>query len=155
VTDLMIDQHGLTRGSEPAPNTTAPTAAIVAADTGMLRGARIATRRRLLLLAAGACSVALSACTYYVPTTVPGAPASFDRSFSAASGAMRDNGLSVTVEDRSAGRVVGAASAGGNVSASVRSQADGSVRVQFDSQELRDPTLLDRVVRAYEARMGR
>jgi len=50
---------------------------------------------------------------------------------------------------------VGAASAGGSVSASVRSQADGSVRVQFDSQDLRDPTLLDRVVRAYEARMGR
>jgi len=151
----MSNQHGHTRGHEPAPNPTGLTATIEASDTGCLRTEGVPTRRLLLLLAAGACSVALSACTYYVPTTVPGAPASFDRSFSAASSAMRDNGLSVTVEDRSAGRVVGAASAGGSVSASVRSQADGSVRVQFDSQDLRDPTLLDRVVRAYEARMGR
>lgn len=132
----MTNHHGQVRRNEPGPNP-------------------VVTRRRLLCLVAGGCTVALSACTYYVPTTVPGAPASFDRSFSAASGAMRDLGLAVTVEDRSAGRVVGAASAGGTVTASVRPQADGSVRVQFDSQDLRDSTLLDRVVRAYEARMGR
>jgi len=110
-------------------------------------------KRRSFLLAAGACTPVLSGCVYYGP--YPGAPASFDRSFSAASGAMRDMGLAITVEDRSAGRIVGAASGGGTVTASLRAQADGSVRVQFDSNEVRDPTLIDRTLRAYEARMGR
>ena len=151
----MINHHGGVRGNEPGPIAAAPAATGRASDAGCGRAEGVATRRCLLLLAVGACTMALSACTYYVPTTVPGAPASFDRSFSAAAGAMRDHGLAVTVEDRSAGRIVGAASAGGTVSASVRSQADGSVRVQFDSQDLRDSTLLDRVVRGYEARMGR
>ena len=151
----MIKHHGQILGNETAPNATAATLSMRASDAGVGRKAGVARRRRLLLLAAGVCTVALSACTYYVPTTVPGAPASFDRSFSAASGAMRDQGLAITVEDRSAGRIVGAASAGGTVGANVRSQADGSVRVQFDSQDLRDAGLLDRVVRSYEARMGR
>ena len=83
------------------------------------------------------------------------APASFERSFSAASGALRDQGLAISVEDRSAGRIVGAASGGGTVTATVRTQADGSVRVQFDSNDVRDPTLIDRVLRGYEYRMGR
>src|SRR5262245_46806941 len=72
--------------------------------------------------------LALSGCTYYVPppttTVVPGAPASFDRSFSAASGAMRDQGLSITTEDRNSGTIVGKAGSG-TVTASVRQQADG------------------------------
>jgi len=57
---------------------------------------------------------------------VPGAPASFDRSFSAASGAMRDQGLTISAEDRNAGRIVGKAG-DGTVTANVRQQADGSV----------------------------
>jgi hypothetical protein len=101
--------------------------------------------------------LALSGCTYYVPppgTVVPGAPASFDRSFSAASGAMRDQGLSISVEDRSSGTIVGKIESG-TVTATVRQQADGSVRVQFDASGLRDPGLIDRVSRSYDARMGR
>jgi len=112
-------------------------------------------RRLLLLLAAGACAAALSACTYYVPAYPAGAPANFDRSFSAASGAMRDQGLAISVEDRSAGQIVGAVAGGGMVTANVRTQGDGSVRVQFDSRDVQDPTLIDRVSRAYDARMGR
>ena len=85
---------------------------------------------------------------------VPGAPASFDRSFAAASGAMRDQGLTVTSEDRNTGTIVGKLE-GGTVTASVRQQADGSVRVQFDASGMRDPGVIDRVSRSYDRRMGR
>jgi hypothetical protein len=99
-----------------------------------------------------------SACTYYVPppttTVVPGAPASFDRSFAAASGAMRDQGLAITSEDRNSGTIVGKLD-NGTVTANVRQQADGSVRVQFDASGLRDSGLIDRVSRSYDRRMGR
>ncbi|HEU5297325.1 MAG TPA: hypothetical protein VFU71_21280 [Burkholderiaceae bacterium] len=121
------------------------------------RGRAPATRSGLLLVAAGV-ALALLGCTYYVPppttTVVPGAPASFDRSFSAASGAMRDQGLAISVEDRTSGRIVGKAGSG-TVTANVRQQADGSVRVQFDASGVSDSGLIDRVSRAYDARMGR
>jgi hypothetical protein len=40
------------------------------------------------------------------------------------------------------------------VTASVRQQPDGSVVVQFNSPT-RNPTLLDRISRGYDRRMGR
>jgi len=115
-----------------------------------------AIRSRLASVAA-VIVLALSGCTYYVPapgTVVPGAPASFDRSFSAAAGAMRDQGLAISVEDRSSGTIIGKAQTG-TVTASVRQQADGSVRVQFDATGLRDTDLINRVSRGYDQRMGR
>jgi len=117
----------------------------------------VAAVRSSLVSVAAVIVLALSGCTYYVPapgTVVPGAPASFDRSFSAASSAMRDQGLSISVEDRSSGTIVGKIESG-TVTASVRQQADGSVRVQFDASGVRDPGLIDRVSRSYDARMGR
>ena len=101
--------------------------------------------------------LALSGCTYYVPppsTVVPGTPASFDRSFGAAAGAMRDEGLAISVEDRATGTIIGKIESG-TVTANVRQQADGSVRVQFDATGVRDPALIDRVSRGYDRRMGR
>ncbi|HEX6019996.1 MAG TPA: hypothetical protein VFZ28_18015 [Burkholderiaceae bacterium] len=115
-------------------------------------------RPALAWLIAGAAALALPACTYYVPapttTVVPGAPASFDRSFSAASGAMRDQGLTIASEDRNSGTIVGRIE-GGTLTANVRQQADGSVRVQFDASGVRDAGLIDRVSRSYDRRMGR
>jgi hypothetical protein len=112
---------------------------------------------RLFLLAA-ACGalVALSACTYYaVPAgAVVMTPASYDRSFAAAAGAMRDEGLTITVQDPANGTVVGNIDRS-IVTASVRQQADGSVQVRFDSSDGRDPTLLQRISRSYDRRMGR
>jgi len=99
----------------------------------------------------------LPACTYYVPATptvVPGAPASFDRSFSAAAGAMRDQGLAITSEDRNSGTIVGKVGSG-TVTASVRQLADGSVRVQFDASGVSDAGLINRVSSSYDRRMGR
>jgi hypothetical protein len=112
-------------------------------------------RKVVAWAAAFAAAMVLSGCAYYVPTAYPSsAPASFDRSFEAASGAMRDQGLSIGTEDPASGAIVGK-SGGATVSASVRRQADGSVRVQFDADGPRDPALIDRISRSYDMRMGR
>jgi hypothetical protein len=102
--------------------------------------------------------VSAASCTYYVApgaTTVT-APASFDRSWSAAVGALQDQGVEISVEDRASGMIRGRRG-GIDVIANVRSQADGSVRVQFDSSgaTAQDPTLLQRVSSSYDRRMGR
>jgi hypothetical protein len=96
-------------------------------------------------------------CVVYEPVPVGyGRTASFDRSWNAAVGAMRDQGVTVTQEDRVAG-VVRGTRGGINVTGSVQPQADGSVRVQFDTSGATssDPTLIDRITRSYNARMGR
>jgi hypothetical protein len=99
----------------------------------------------------------LGGCVVYEP--VPAGysrPASFDRSFNAVAAAMREQGVTITQEDRAAGVVRG--SRGGiNVVGSVRPQADGTVRVQFDTTgaTASDPSLIDRITRSYNAQMGR
>jgi GH25 family lysozyme M1 (1,4-beta-N-acetylmuramidase) len=44
-----------------------------------------------------------------------------------------------------------------NVTANVRTQADGSVRVEFNTSGAtsQDPTLIERISQSYERRMGR
>ena len=109
----------------------------------------------LRVAALGAALVA-SGC-YYPPPAYPvpvAAPDSFDRSFSAAAGAMREQGLAIGTEDRAAGMIVGSAGSA-TVSASVRRQADGSVRVQFDATGARDPALIERISSSYDARIDR
>ena len=113
---------------------------------------------RLSLVASGA-MLALSACSYYEAPVGTGAftvmtPASFDRNFSAAAGAMRDQGLAISVEDPVTGVVVGSLDSN-TVTAGVRQQADGNVRVQFDNKGAYDPALLERISRSYNRRMGR
>jgi hypothetical protein len=110
----------------------------------------------LALVLAGGC---LPGCVVY--QTGPGVysptPAtSFDRSWSAAVGALEDQGVRVTAQDRSAGVVRGTRD-GIDVVANVRAQADGSVRVEFNTSgaTARDPGLIDRISRAYDQRMGR
>jgi hypothetical protein len=100
----------------------------------------------------------LAGCTYYVAPgvyTTPG-PASFDRSWAAAVGAFDDQGVQITTQDRGTGQIRGTRD-GIDVVANVRSQADGSVRVEFNTggATARDPTLIDRISRAYDRRMGR
>jgi len=114
-------------------------------------------RRYLLgLVFAGAL---ISGCTYYqtVPGTYVTTPGtSFDRSWTAAIGAFQDQGVQITSEDRGAGIVRGTRN-GINVTASVRTQADGSVRVEFNTAGAteRDPALIDRISQSYDRRMGR
>ena len=74
-------------------------------------------------------------CTYYqtAPGTYATAPAAgFDRSWSAVVGAFDDHSVTVTREDRGAGVVQGSRD-GIDVTANVRTQADGSVRVEFNT----------------------
>jgi hypothetical protein len=66
---------------------------------------------------------------------------------------MRDEGLAISVQDPGTGTVVGELD-GSTVTASVRQQPDGSVVVQFNSLTP-NPTLLDRISRGYDRRMGR
>jgi hypothetical protein len=80
----------------------------------------------------------------------------FDRAWSAAAGAVRDAGVQVASEDAATGIIRGAKD-GINVVVSVARQADGRVRVQFDSKgpTERDPELANRFSQAYDRRMGR
>jgi hypothetical protein len=111
----------------------------------------------LLLVVICASLLPLTGCPYYAapPTaTVVMTPASFNQSFAAASGAMRDEGLAITVQDPGSGTIVGGLD-GSTITASVSQQADGSVVVQFNSSNARDPILLQRISHSYDRRMGR
>ena len=117
-------------------------------------------RRAAAAAAGAAAALALGACTYYVMpdgTAVQagsGYPSTFDRTFTAAALAMRDQGLAISVEDRARGTVVGSYG-GGTVTANVRPQPDGSVRAQFDARDVRDPGLIQRISDSYDRRLGR
>ena len=105
----------------------------------------------LLALAPAACVVA----PYPYPYSYS-VPASYDQSFDAVVGAMADNGLTVNQQDRGAGLVAGQRG-GIAILSTVRSQGDGTVRVEFSSRGSveQDPGLLDRVTASYNRRMGR
>ncbi|MGB5616604.1 MAG: hypothetical protein WBM78_07185 [Desulfobacterales bacterium] len=101
----------------------------------------------------------ITGCSYYqaAPGTYVKKPvSSFDRSWAAAIGALRDQGVQITIEDRSAGIVRGTRN-GINVTANLRTQADDSVRVEFNTSGAteRDPALIDRISQSYNRRMGR
>ena len=101
-------------------------------------------------------TLALTACVAYAPVPAYPGPASFDRSWSAAVAALQDQGVTINQQDRAAGVVRGTRGAIGVV-AYVRTQADGSVRVQFDTTgaTASDPTLIDRISSSYDRNMGR
>ncbi|MBP0618629.1 penicillin-binding protein [Cupriavidus consociatus] len=110
---------------------------------------------RLSLMACGGI-LALSACAtpdgngaFTVMT-----PASFDRTFTAAAGAMHDQGLAISVADPVRGVVVGSLESSA-VMAGVDQLADGHVRVTFDSLGANDPALMARISSSYDRRMGR
>jgi hypothetical protein len=105
--------------------------------------------------------LALSGCYYgpgpypYGYAPAPG-PSAYDRSWNAAVGAIRDQGVNITNEDRTTGTIQGQRG-GMSVNARVVTQADGRVRVEFNTggNLSEDPGLSDRVSRSYDARMGR
>ena len=102
-------------------------------------------------------SLSLTGCVVHQPVAVvPGAPASFDRSWNAALGAAQDVGIAVTAADRHGGLIQGRYS-GANATIALMPQADGRLRVQFDARGLgpQDQGIEDRFVQAYNRRMGR
>ena len=95
-------------------------------------------------------------CTVYqpVPASVPAS--SFERSWNAAVGAMQDVGVRVQSEDRGRGVITGANDSR-NVTVTVMTQADGSVRVEISARGPQggDTNLANDISRAYDRRMGR
>lgn len=110
-------------------------------------------RIRVAILFAVALSL-VSACEPAPPYTPP--PNTFDRAWSAAIGAARDEGVQILSEDRASGTIIGSRGEQ-NVTINARSQADGSVRMEFSARGPKgsDPGLAGRISRAYDRRMGR
>ena len=97
----------------------------------------------------------LSSCYEPAPTYVP-SPSKFDRAWNAAIAAAQDEGVRIIFEDRSSGMIKGSRG-DQDVTISVRTQADGSVRVELSARGPKgsDPGLAERISRAYDRRMGR
>ena len=116
---------------------------------------------RILCLVVVAASALCAGCVvapypYAYPTTTIATPPSFDRSWDAALGAAADVGVQITNADRSTGRITGS-KAGAAVSIDLRPQADNTLQVIFSAPNSKEsnPTLNDRWLQAYQARMGR
>lgn len=90
-----------------------------------------------------------------VPVYAP-APSTFDRAWSAALGAARDEGVQVFSKERVNGTIVGSRGEQ-EITIYLRTQGDGSVRVEFGIKGPKgtDPGLASRISRAYDRRMGR
>jgi len=90
-----------------------------------------------------------------VPAYTP-APSTFDRAWSAALAAARDEGVQVVSEDR-VGGVIKGIKGEQDVTINSRTQADGNVRVEFSARGPKgsDPGLAGRISRAYDRWMGR
>lgn len=104
-------------------------------------------------------SAALAGCVVYDPYYPYGHPsptASFDRSWNAAVGALQGEGVVITQQDRAAG-VIGGTLGGLSVGARVMTQADGRVRVEFNTSGsgAASQQLAERISRSYDNRMGR
>jgi hypothetical protein len=93
-----------------------------------------------------------AACVAYAP--YPGS--NYDRAWNAALGGVQDAGVTLTQAEPENGFIRGTRN-GIDVTVKVVRQADGSVRVQFDTKgDIRnDPQLGDRFSQAYDRRMGR
>ena len=117
---------------------------------------------RILCLVVVAASALCAGCVVapypyaYPATTTVSTPPSFDRSWDAALGAAADVGVQITNADRSTGRITGS-KAGASVSIDLRPQTDNTLQVIFSAPDSKEsnPTLNDRWLQAYQARMGR
>jgi hypothetical protein len=109
------------------------------------------TLHRLAILVA---TLSLAACVAYEP--LPSAQQRFDRSWAAAAGAIADQGLAITTQDRSTG-VIRGDRGGVTITAAVETLPDGRIQVKFFStgETKNDPYILTRVTDSYNQRMGR
>ena len=72
----------------------------------------------------------------------------------AAAGAMSDQGLTITAQDRGAGTIRGTRG-GTTIVATLTTLPDGSIQVRFDAPGANDPNLIHQVSDSYDRRMGR
>jgi hypothetical protein len=89
------------------------------------------------------------------PVYGPG-PSTFDRAWSAALAAARDEGVQIVSEDRVSG-IINGTRGDQEVTIDMRSQADGNVRVEISQRGPKGSNagLAGRISRAYDRRMGR
>ena len=109
--------------------------------------------RQLMVVSA----ILLSSCYAYVPvSSQPTMQQRFDRSSSAATGAMSDQGLTSTSQDRGAGVIQGQRGPI-TITSTLTSLADGSVQVKMTAtgDQRADPGLVQRISDSYDRRMGR
>jgi hypothetical protein len=101
-------------------------------------------------------STMFAGCVVYEPVPVSPPPSTFERSWSAALGAAQDEGVQIASEDRANGVIRGYKDQQ-EVTINIRTQADGSVRVEMGAKGPKgsDPGLAGRISRAYDRRMGR
>jgi len=114
-----------------------------------------APRRRIAAAFGLGAFVFIAGCVAY-PVNPYTPPQAYNRAWDAVAGALSDQGVSVAFENREAGTMQGSRGSI-NVTATLRMQDDGRVRVQFDTSgnTASDPTLIDRITASYNARMGR
>ena len=111
-------------------------------------------QRRTLLLTLGL--VVLAGCASQSPRTQFDSPLSFDRTFNTVMGAMADQKMTFSVQDRRQGLLVAELN-GDTVQATLRpNPLDSTVRVEFSAVGAPhgDDKLLTRVVDAYRQRMS-
>ena len=96
--------------------------------------------------------LALASCVVYQPVPVGGQPTRFDQSWAAAAGALYDQGLTITTQDRNTG-VIRGERGDTSVTITLDTLPDGRVQVKFNGTG--DPTAVQRVSDSYERRMGR
>lgn len=113
---------------------------------------------RLHLCLVVAVVLPLSACVAYEPVPVavvqPSMQERIDRSWDAAAGAMIDQGMTITAQDRRAGMIRGDRG-GTKITAQIETLADGRIQVKFTSSGASDAGLVDGVTDSYNRRMGR
>ena len=102
----------------------------------------------------------LSGCYYPYPATPVSTGSTlqqrFDQSWSAAMGAMGDQGVYIDQQDRGAGVIRGSRN-GIVVTATLFTRADDRIQVEFSQSGAtsNDPDLIERVTDSYNRRMGR
>lgn len=111
-------------------------------------------RRLRTGLAIAALAALLAGCVGAPPGTVSYSQSTYNRTFDAALGALADQKLVISEQDRRGGRIV-AKEEGITLTATLEPLPDGSIRVSFRQQpEGEHPDLLKRVTQAYEARVS-
>jgi hypothetical protein len=106
------------------------------------------------LALAGICGI--GGCAASAPGRVADSQASFDRTYDMALGAMSDQRMIFSAQDRRQGRIVGSID-GITLSAAIQPIADGTTRVSFEAggKTEADVAMLKRVADAYNARMSK
>ena len=96
--------------------------------------------------------LALGACVAYAPAPIVVQQSRYDQSWAAASGALFDQGLTITTQDRNTG-VIRGERGDTSVTAVLEPLPDGRVQVKFSGKG--DPSVVDGVSQSFNQRMSR